>query len=162
MIKIGGDQHEVTGRKLNYKGYVCVLIKSHPNADSNGYVLEHRVVMEMYLGRYLKSYKQEMVHHIDGDKQNNDINNLELMDTGTHTKLTHLGLKRNLETKKKQSEVAKKRFEDKKNHPAYTDIDEELVKLLKSGCSKAEAARKLGVTRKTIYNKIKYLEELQP
>lgn len=48
-------------------------------------VLAHREIMEHYLGRKLS--KQEVVHHKDGNKQNNDINNLELMDPGKHASL---------------------------------------------------------------------------
>ncbi len=43
---------------------------------------EHRVVMENYIGRPLFSW--EIVHHKDGNKRNNDINNLEIMSQGEH------------------------------------------------------------------------------
>lgn len=42
----------------------------------------HRWVMAGYLGRDLES--DEHVHHIDGDKTNNDISNLRLMDAADH------------------------------------------------------------------------------
>lgn len=42
----------------------------------------HRVIMENHLNRKLKS--DEIVHHIDGNIKNNDINNLMLMDRVTH------------------------------------------------------------------------------
>jgi hypothetical protein len=45
----------------------------------------HRLVMEKEIGRELES--SEVVHHIDGDKSNNDINNLELFPSkGAHAK----------------------------------------------------------------------------
>lgn len=46
---------------------------------------EHILVMEKYLGRKLN--KGEVVHHIDGNKTNNDINNLKLMTAKEHSKM---------------------------------------------------------------------------
>lgn len=42
----------------------------------NGYVYEHRLVAEGVLGRLLET--REVVHHIDGDKANNDPSNLRV------------------------------------------------------------------------------------
>src|SRR5574344_1871695 len=60
--------------------------------DGNGYLrncedrknryLVHRKIMEDYLGRELHSY--EIVHHKDGNKLNNNINNLELTNRKEH------------------------------------------------------------------------------
>lgn len=59
------------------RGYVLITGQyNHPYAHGNGAVLEHRLVMEQKLGRYLEPY--ERVHHIDGDKANNHPSNLEL------------------------------------------------------------------------------------
>lgn len=41
--------------------------------------------MEQHLGRKLK--KGEVVHHIDGNKTNNNINNLQLMTAKEHSKM---------------------------------------------------------------------------
>lgn len=68
------------GRITSPEGYTHVLMApDHTYAvmrTTNGYVLEHRLVMAEYLGRPLLSH--ETVHHIDGDKANNTIENLQL------------------------------------------------------------------------------------
>jgi transposase-like protein len=73
--------------KLN-TGYICVL----PNKDDpvhgmkhgkSGYVLEHRLVMARHLGRALTD--DETVHHINGDRADNRLENLQLR-SGRHGK----------------------------------------------------------------------------
>ena len=64
------------GKSIRNDGYVLIHSPSHPHAI-NGYILEHRLVMEKSLGRYLKS--NEHIHHIDGNRSNNSINNLLLV-----------------------------------------------------------------------------------
>ena len=48
----------------------------HPRSSSNNRVFEHILVMEEAIGRFLTN--NGVVHHRDGNKQNNDISNLEL------------------------------------------------------------------------------------
>ena len=57
-------------------GYLLEYCPSHPHATKQGYVRQHRLVMEHYLGRLLLA--DEHVHHVDGNRKNNDIVNLEL------------------------------------------------------------------------------------
>lgn len=80
------------GKPKHSSGYIRVLRPDHPHCDTTNYVLEHRLVMEKELGRYLKS--EEIVHHIDHDKSNNDINNLELLDKSSHSKTTVIEIKK--------------------------------------------------------------------
>lgn len=72
------------GRTRDKSGYILVYVPSHPQANSNGYIREHRLVMEQMLGRHL--LPEEVVHHKDNNPANNDPSNLELF----HTNAAHL------------------------------------------------------------------------
>lgn len=66
-------------------GYVGIYLPDHPDAKkNNGYVLLHRYVMEQHIGRRLE--KGEVVHHIDHNKVNNSIKNLELISNSEHVR----------------------------------------------------------------------------
>lgn len=70
------------GISRNSEGYILLKSHNHPFKNCSGYVFEHRLVMEKHLGRYLT--KHEIVHHINGIKNDNRIENLELMDRAAH------------------------------------------------------------------------------
>lgn len=53
-------------------------------SDGSG-MKEHRYIMEQNIGRKLE--QNECVHHIDGNRTNNDLSNLQLMTIGEHSKL---------------------------------------------------------------------------
>jgi len=65
------------GRCIDSRGYISVLARGHPHSHKGtGRILEHRLVMEGLVGRYLRP--DETVHHKNGDKQDNRPENLEL------------------------------------------------------------------------------------
>ena len=64
------------GRTIDRDGYVLLWYPFHPHATKTGYVREHRLVMEEHLGRLLQPW--EVVHHRNGVRANNAIENLEL------------------------------------------------------------------------------------
>lgn len=69
------------GRKIGKGGYVLVWTPTHKYANSQGYVSEHRLVMEKHIGRILDP--EEIVHHINKDRQDNRIENLQLLESNS-------------------------------------------------------------------------------
>lgn len=67
------------GERIESNGYVEVYLPTHPASRQTGYVKKHRWLMEQKIGRQLLS--EENVHHKNGDKTDNRIENLELWNT---------------------------------------------------------------------------------
>lgn len=64
------------GRIIDKFGYVQIWKPEHPNAKMAGYVHEHRLAMSEKMGRPLLS--SESVHHKNGNRSDNRVENLEL------------------------------------------------------------------------------------
>lgn len=93
----GKHHSEETKNKIKFKRSMQIMTNSKENGSSRtheGYnvikiskglwVKEHRYVVENYIGR--KLFKNERVHHIDGDKRNNSLDNLYIFKKlGDHT-----------------------------------------------------------------------------
>lgn len=80
------------GRCKTADGYISIKLQAddffYPMAGSDGYVMEHRLVMAKHLGRCLQSW--EIVHHKGKrytgleNRSDNLIDNLELTTRGSH------------------------------------------------------------------------------
>lgn len=71
--------------------YLCEFAPDNPRATVEGYVYTHVLMAEKKLGRYLTP--EECVHHVDGDKYNNDLDNLMVFKTKADHSAFHKGVK---------------------------------------------------------------------
>lgn len=83
-------------RKKRTDGYIMVYVPDHPLATKEGYVMEHILVMEKHIGRYIT--RDEVVHHINENRSDNRIENLRLMTFKEHAKF-------HLEERRKQGKL---------------------------------------------------------
>jgi Zn finger protein HypA/HybF involved in hydrogenase expression len=96
------------GRQKDDDGYILVHIELysneekellHPMVRKSGYILEHRAVMALSLNRSLK--KNEIVHHKNGVKNDNRLENLQLTTPQDHANDEIRSLQKEIERLKK-------------------------------------------------------------
>lgn len=76
--KIGGIGH----KKKRSDGYIYIYFPDHPKSTNGGYIMEHILVMECLIGRHL--HDDEVVHRINGIRDDNRKENLKLMTIKEH------------------------------------------------------------------------------
>ena len=148
------------------------------NGDPKG---KHRLIMEQIIGRVLDY--NEVVHHIDGNTQNNDILNLKIMSRKNHSRL-HVKYAKRIQIKCKNCnklfELRQKRYEwiiksgvknlfcckrcsYEYNILAVKKLDPKIVDLIKfefeQGLSGYAIAKKHSLNNSSVYNKLKELNE---
>ncbi len=80
------------GRRVLPSGYILIYKPKHPYCDKDGYIMEHRLVMESIIGRYLKP--NEIVHHKNKINDDNRPANLTLFSCHKEHNSMHAILRR--------------------------------------------------------------------
>lgn len=93
--------------KKSKDGYIYIKKPKHPFCTKEGYILEHRLRLEEKIGRFLQ--KNEIGHHINGNRSDNRIENLQVMTISEHRK-HHTNGKNNPMYGKKHQDQAKRKI----------------------------------------------------
>ena len=81
-------------KKKRCDGYIAIYFPDHPKSTSEGYIMEHDLIMECFIGRWLKD--DEVVHHKNKIRDDNRIENLQLLTKSEHSRL-HMSERHNIE-----------------------------------------------------------------
>lgn len=81
------NPHWKGGEITKTNGYIMVYAPDHPRRDRRNYVLQHIIVAEKVLGRYLKD--PECIHHVDEDPGHNKNGNFVICEDKAYHMLIH-------------------------------------------------------------------------
>jgi hypothetical protein len=83
-VKRGPASHKWKGGKFKSSdGYIFISMPDHRDADKDGYILEHRYIWEQANGPLKPG---QVVHHINGIRDDNRIENLIAITRSAHSK----------------------------------------------------------------------------
>ena len=132
-------------RRKTSKGYYALFLPDHPSSSRCGVVMEHRYVMEKALGIILP--KKFAVHHINGDKTDNRIDNLAIMTQSAHSILHNKNSRKYLKGD---------------DHPNYKKIDMDRIhRLQEDGYSVPKISKATGISQYKIYKELRREQDEQ-
>lgn len=85
-VNSGKNHPRYKGGRYVKNGYVLIFVPDCPWKRKDNTMLEHRYIMSVFLGRGLG--KNELVHHINGNTQDNRIKNLQIVSPQEHSART--------------------------------------------------------------------------
>lgn len=135
----GANSGNYNGYRAKSEGYILRYVPEHPHANSRGYVQEHRLVVEEHLGTILP--REFVVHHINGVRDDNRIENLAIMTVGAHSAF-HGRAGRNIPKGEKHYKFKK------------VEVDE-MKKMRKEGYEVKEICKKFNICKYTYYKRMR-------
>lgn len=146
-LKIGNNLQSVYKHKANSKGYIEIT-------NGTDKVFEHYLISELKYGRK-PDYPREHCHHIDGNKQNNLPDNLEIIDSYTHNSSRMFG-NNNPVIRFPEKNIFKNGFKGKENGRYRHDIDtDELIRLRQKGYTLKSLSEKFDCSIDLLWKRLK-------